>query len=99
VHHGHHEHASGLDRAAASPSATLAIFDSSLSVRTRTRAFVLALAINFALPFVNGVMLGFGEIFAKNYVVRWFGWRVPGTAVATNVGIGVPTRGDQRRRM
>jgi hypothetical protein len=38
------------------------------------------------LPFVNGVMLGFGEIFAKTVIVGWLGW---GPTVATNVGLGV----------
>ncbi|EAU85500.1 hypothetical protein CC1G_06401 [Coprinopsis cinerea okayama7 len=68
------------------PTATLAIFDSSLSTRTRIVALFSALAINLALPFVNGVMLGFGEIFAKNVVLNWFGWR--SVSVASNVGIG-----------
>jgi len=56
-------------------SATLAIFDSSLSTRTRIKALFSSIAINMFLPFVNGVMLGFGEIFAKNIVMEWFGWR------------------------
>ncbi|KAJ3500619.1 hypothetical protein NLJ89_g9713 [Agrocybe chaxingu] len=55
--------------AAAPVSVTLAIFDSSLSTRTRLKAFVSSLAVNLLLPFVNGVMLGFGEIFAKNVVM------------------------------
>ncbi|KAG7451110.1 uncharacterized protein BT62DRAFT_1000342 [Guyanagaster necrorhizus] len=72
-------------------SATLAIFDSSLSTRTRVKALFSSLAINFFLPFVNGVMLGFGEIFAKNIVLEW--WR-PGSS-ATMTGI----RGGQTLRM
>ncbi|PFH53072.1 hypothetical protein AMATHDRAFT_55442 [Amanita thiersii Skay4041] len=56
------------------PTATLAVFDSSLSTRTRVKALLSSLAINLLLPFVNGVMLGFGEIFAKNVLVGWFGW-------------------------
>ncbi|KAI0049782.1 hypothetical protein FA95DRAFT_799213 [Auriscalpium vulgare] len=67
----------------AAPSATLAIFDASLSARTRVWALVSSLGINLVLPFVNGVMLGFGEIFAKTVVVGWLGWRVPG-----GVGLG-----------
>ncbi len=51
-------------------SVTLAIFDSSLSRRTRLTAIFSSLAINLFLPFVNGVMLGFGEIFAKNVVLQ-----------------------------
>jgi hypothetical protein len=38
-------------------------------------------------------MLGFGEIFAKNVVFGWLGWKIPGSSVA-NVGVK-PT---QRRR-
>lgn len=30
--------------------------------------------MNIGLPFINGVMLGFGEIFAKEVLVVWFGW-------------------------
>ncbi|KAK0193742.1 hypothetical protein F5146DRAFT_1101636 [Armillaria mellea] len=64
-------------------SATLAIFDSSLSTRTRVKALFSSLAINFLLPFVNGVMLGFGEIFAKNIVLEW--WRPGSSATMTGV--------------
>ncbi|KAI0064742.1 hypothetical protein BV25DRAFT_1913927 [Artomyces pyxidatus] len=70
---------------AAAPSATLAVFDDTLSPRTRAWALLSSLGVNLLLPFVNGVMLGFGEIFAKTVVVGWLGWRVPG-----NVGLGVP---------
>ncbi|TCD70208.1 hypothetical protein EIP91_004388 [Steccherinum ochraceum] len=101
-HHGHdhaggHEHKHTQDRAAPAPTttATSAIFDSNLSTKTRTLALVSSLAINLLLPFVNGVMLGFGEIFARNVVVKWFSWGrlgeknarpAPGR-VATNVGV------------
>ncbi|RXW21051.1 hypothetical protein EST38_g4813 [Candolleomyces aberdarensis] len=66
-------------------SATLVIFDSTLSTKTRVLALFSALAINLALPFVNGVMLGFGEIFAKNVVLGWFGWKPvgPGSVAGT----------------
>jgi len=78
---------------AALESATLAIFDPSLSTRTRVTALFSSLAINFLLPFVNGVMLGFGEIFAKNIVLEYFGWRPlsrPGsTAATTGLGAGL----------
>ncbi|KAI0768088.1 hypothetical protein BD413DRAFT_138364 [Trametes elegans] len=93
AHHPHHVHGG----AEAPKTATLSVFDSSLSPKTRALALVSSIAINVLLPFVNGVMLGFGEIFAKNVVVRWIGWKVPGTAseasqqsgrVATNVGLG-----------
>jgi hypothetical protein len=61
-------------------------------------ALLSSLAINLLLPFVNGVMLGFGEIFAKNVVMGWFGWKIPGT-VAGNVGVGIKPRSENRRRM
>lgn len=64
-------------------TATLAVFDSTLSTRTRLQAFASSLAINLLLPFVNGVMLGFGEIFAKDIVLKWFGWG----STAARVGI------------
>jgi len=35
-------------------------------------------------------MLGFGEIFAKNIVLGWLGWKnMPGAGVA-NVGVRAP---------
>ncbi|KAH9838389.1 uncharacterized protein C8Q71DRAFT_527401 [Rhodofomes roseus] len=81
AHHGHahhpahphgHEHAHEQRREA--PSTTQALFDSSLSPRTRVLALVASLAVNIGLPFINGVMLGFGEIFAKEVLVGWLGW-------------------------
>ncbi|KIM39780.1 hypothetical protein M413DRAFT_183269 [Hebeloma cylindrosporum] len=69
-------------------SATLAIFDDSLSTRTRLLALVSSLAVNLLIPFVNGVMLGFGEIVAKDVIMGWLGWKPsgPGSSV-TNVGL------------
>ncbi|KAL1303041.1 hypothetical protein AAFC00_003352 [Neodothiora populina] len=60
-------------------------------------------AINLLLPFVNGLMLGFGELFANELAFR-FGWS--GTKVFPNhratrrVGPGVEMRADpvERRR-
>ncbi|KAF8986584.1 hypothetical protein BDQ17DRAFT_1548432 [Cyathus striatus] len=73
----------------APPNATLTIFDPSLSTRTRVTAFFSSLAINMLLPFVNGVMLGFGEIFAKNFIMQWLGWQPSGPGyVARTTGIG-----------
>ncbi|KAG7089769.1 hypothetical protein E1B28_011423 [Marasmius oreades] len=71
------------------PSFTVtgAIFDSSLTTKTRVKALCASLAINILLPFVNGVMLGFGEIFAKNVAFRWLGWNTPGS-VASSLGLG-----------
>lgn len=62
-------------------------------------ALFSSLAINLALPFVNGVMLGFGEIFAKNVIMGWLGWNAgaPGS-VATNAGIGVKKPWGQRKQ-
>ena len=56
------------------PPASTAIFDSSLSTKTRVVALLGSLTINLFLPFVNGVMMGFGEIFAENVLWKWFGW-------------------------
>ncbi|KAI0690628.1 hypothetical protein BC835DRAFT_1417663 [Cytidiella melzeri] len=86
-HHDHHKH--HTDKHA---SATLAAFDTQLSTKTRVLAVASSLAINLLLPFVNGVMLGFGEIFAKNVLVGWLGWKVPGKPVATNVGVRARTQ-------
>ena len=77
------------------PTATLAVFDSTLSTRTRLKALFSSFAINMLLPFINGVMLGFGEIFAKNVILGWLGWKSPGS-VAAATGIGVSTPWGQR---
>jgi hypothetical protein len=37
-------------------------------------AILRTTAINLILPFINGVMLGFGEIFAHELAFRW-GWK------------------------
>ncbi|KAL0567394.1 hypothetical protein V5O48_014598 [Marasmius crinis-equi] len=71
-------------------TATAAVFDTSLTTGTRVKALCASLAINLLLPFVNGVMLGFGEIFAKNVVLRWLGWNTygPPGSVASSLGLG-----------
>ncbi|THH33218.1 hypothetical protein EUX98_g953 [Antrodiella citrinella] len=89
--HGHHPHENLRDQRPAPPVATTtsSIFDPSLSAKTRTLALFSSLAINLLLPFVNGVMLGFGEIFARNAALKWFGiggGAKPGS-VAANVGV------------
>ena len=56
------------------PPASAAIFDSSLSTKTRVIALMGSLTINLLLPFINGVMMGFGEIFAENVLWKRFGW-------------------------
>ncbi|KDQ57164.1 hypothetical protein JAAARDRAFT_207487 [Jaapia argillacea MUCL 33604] len=68
-------------------SVTLSVFDDTLPRKTRVLALISALSINLFLPFINGVMLGFGEIFAKEVVVGWFGWNK-----GTNVGLGTKLR-------
>ncbi|KAG9046368.1 hypothetical protein FS837_004544 [Tulasnella sp. UAMH 9824] len=57
------------------PSVTPLVLDSSLPAKTRAFALISSLAINMFLPFVNGVMLGFGEIFARNVLAPWIGWQ------------------------
>ena len=84
--HGLGHHGPGDERAPPPRTATVSVFDSSLSTKTRALALLSSVAINVLLPFVNGVMLGFGEIFAKNVVVRLLGWKVPGTASAAGSG-------------
>jgi hypothetical protein len=66
-------HPQDLPESAPEFSVTPSVFDSSLSRRTRLSALLSSLAINMLLPFVNGVMLGFGEIFAKNVILDWMG--------------------------
>lgn len=77
------------------PSATLSVFDSRLPTSARAWALVSALSINLLLPFINGVMLGFGEIFARSVAGR-FGWSIPGGA-ATAVGVGAANKSKQER--
>ena len=77
-------------------SLTSAIFDTSLSGRTRSTAFFSSLAVNLLLPFVNGVMLGFGEIFAKNVLMDWLGWHLNPGSVAATVGIRRNSRGQRQ---
>ncbi|THV03205.1 hypothetical protein K435DRAFT_775093 [Dendrothele bispora CBS 962.96] len=83
---GHHDHERSPRHPPEEPViATLSVFDSSLSTKTRLMALGSALAINLLLPFVNGVMLGFGEIFAKDVVLKWLGWKTdrPGSVSST----------------
>jgi hypothetical protein len=92
-HEGHdHKHS---HHNTPSQTATLAVFDSTLSTRTRLKAFASSLAINLLLPFVNGVMLGFGEIFAKDIVLKWF--RSGSTAAAVGISPRQSGRQEDRR--
>jgi Outer membrane protein TOM13 len=59
------------------PSSTSSNSSTSLVAFYRPPTFLSLLrttAINLILPFINGVMLGFGEIFAHELAFRW-GWR------------------------
>lgn len=59
---------------APSGSLTLAAFSPGPMSWVRRLSLVGAsLAINLGLPFLNGVMLGFGEIFARAVVAPWIG--------------------------
>ncbi|GJE96573.1 hypothetical protein PsYK624_127710 [Phanerochaete sordida] len=86
-HHPHHHHEPTRH------TATAAIFDSKLSTKTRALALLSSIGINLLLPFVNGVMLGFGEIFAKELLFGWFGWKLP----VTSVGVRARTAFNARK--
>ncbi|KAL4064503.1 hypothetical protein V8B97DRAFT_2038528 [Scleroderma yunnanense] len=77
----------GAKNPQAPPSTIPSITNSAISRRTRLSLVLSSLAINLLLPFVNGVMLGFGEIFAKNVLVGWFGWKLRSGNTAANVGL------------
>lgn len=82
------KHEEGAAQRNAPPLAlTPMVFAGDLPVRTRLWALAASLAINLLLPFVNGVMLGFGEIVAKEVLSGWSGWRRAGSMV-TNIGLG-----------
>ena len=68
-----HDHQEGREQPSRPPAST-AILDSSLTTKTRVVALLGSLTINLFLPFVNGVMMGFGEIFAENVLWKWLGW-------------------------
>lgn len=72
------------DATAPARSITLLLFDPTTSARTRVLALVATLGINFLLPFVNGVMIGFGEITAKG-IVNW--WRSGPPLSVTSMGL------------
>lgn len=67
------------------PAVTPLILDVTLPLKTRALALLSSLAINMFLPFVNGVMLGFGEVFARNVIAPWLGWQgvIKPTAIPT----------------
>ncbi|KIK45066.1 hypothetical protein CY34DRAFT_802029 [Suillus luteus UH-Slu-Lm8-n1] len=69
------------------PSTIPSLLDGAIAPRTRMTLLLTSLAINLFLPFVNGVMLGFGEIFAKNVLVGWMGWKSQSGRTAAKVGV------------
>jgi len=60
------------------PSITLSLFshlaDPHLTWPAKLACFGATLGINFLLPFINGVMLGFGEIAAREFLGAYLGW-------------------------
>ena len=94
--YSHHDPATRSPQPSAGPlaarGATHAALDTTLSPRSRTLAILSSIAINVLLPFVNGVMLGFGEIFAQNVVVRWFGGQASSRFQPGYVAAGVGLR-------
>lgn len=83
-----------------SGSLTLAIFANGITWRRRSYLLLASVAINLGLPFINGVMLGFGEIFARTIVAPWIGLapasiniNAPGprsaAAASTSSGVGL----------
>ncbi|CAO3632052.1 unnamed protein product [Mucor fragilis] len=56
--------------------------------RNPTFVWILkATAINFVLPFFNGVMLGFGEILANEVIFKygWFGYSRPTVGIHASI--------------
>ncbi|KAI6108218.1 hypothetical protein F5141DRAFT_1064425 [Pisolithus sp. B1] len=69
------------------PSTLPSILDGTIKRRTRLSLILSSLAINLLLPFINGVMLGFGEIFAKEVLVGWLGWKLRRGRTTASVGL------------
>ncbi|OZJ01714.1 hypothetical protein BZG36_05311 [Bifiguratus adelaidae] len=61
-------------------------------------AVLKSVAINFLLPFVNGIMLGFGEICANELVFR-YGWFGTSVYQGSTANLGLRTATDGYRRM
>ncbi|RUS19094.1 outer membrane protein TOM13-domain-containing protein [Endogone sp. FLAS-F59071] len=59
-------------------------------------AFLKSAAINFLLPFVNGIMLGFGEICANEIAFRmgWFGAKIIPAAGRNTIPLGLRSAGN-----
>ena len=77
------------------PSLTLALVSAwrNTTWLQRAPALLAAVAINFGLPFINGVMLGLGELFAREFIgVRW-GWATPFADTLNRGGVGLRAAG------
>ncbi|UZJ52612.1 hypothetical protein CBS101457_001932 [Exobasidium rhododendri] len=88
---------------APSGSLTTAIFAKDLKWRRRSYLVIASLAINLGLPFLNGVMLGFGEIFARTIMAPWIGLapgainiNAPGQRTSNTGGAGLRFGGGGR---
>lgn len=64
------------------PSLTLSLFSQSSQISASR--ILAVLGINLVLPFINGVMLGFGEIFARETVAAGRRWWRSGTSLFGN---------------
>ncbi|WFD30875.1 hypothetical protein MSPP1_001899 [Malassezia sp. CBS 17886] len=54
-----------------------AVFARGVPWHRRALLLSASFAINLGLPFINGVMLGFGEIFARAFIAPWLGFAPP----------------------
>lgn len=54
-----------------------AILSPGVPWKRRMLLLTAVVAINIGLPFINGVMLGFGEIFARAFIAPWIGLAPP----------------------
>ncbi|GAA6019394.1 hypothetical protein JCM11491_004813 [Sporobolomyces phaffii] len=79
------------------PSLTLAISSAwhTAPWSRKIWAIIASVAINVGLPFVNGVMLGFGELFARNVLGVRFGWPLHNntSTTANTGGVGLRSAG------
>lgn len=73
------------------PSLTLSVF--TMPSHLTFSRMVAVLGINLVLPFINGVMLGFGEIFSREVVRFGKAWWRSGTMFGRNEGRGMGGRG------
>ncbi|SAL95031.1 hypothetical protein [Absidia glauca] len=65
----------------------------------RFQAILKSTAINFLLPFINGVMLGFGEILANELVLKygWFEFARPNNVASVGLSGGVNTTAEYKK--